>query len=122
MPDKKSTASKFLEQDAQENDPQDMRRQLGEPEVNQEYRINEMSDDEIREYLMTRNLEVRKMSNPHGVIAKEGNVRGKIRVGIHLSKHVRLALKSTSVATNRSESVITEEALCKWMESNNLRT
>lgn len=118
MPDPKTTGSTLLER-ANETGG---RRRLGEPEPPDERAIDLMSDDELKQRLRERGLEVRKARRPKGVVAREDNVRGKLRIGVHLPRELRLAIKRASGETNKPESTIAAEAFTMWMEANNLRT
>ena len=118
MPEAKSNATRLLE-----SADQDAGHQLGRQETPPDCGIDEMSEDELREHLRRRGFEVRRTPKSKGVVAKaDDDVQGKIRVGIHLTKNLRMALKQASDATNQSQSLIAEEALQAWMEANNLRT
>ena len=96
-------------------------RRLGEPKRATAEDLDHLSDDELKEKLRLRGLEVRKQRRPKSPVARPDNVAGKRRITVHLSEELRQAVKSASHAVNRSESAIAEEALAQWMDRNHLR-
>ena len=95
-------------------------RRLGQTELDKPSSMDDMSDEELKEHLRERGLEVRKARRPKGVVARQDNVRGKLRISVHLPNELRMAVKAASLATNKSESTIGEEAFRMWMNHNNL--
>ena len=115
MPDAKSNALSLIE-----NVENGARRRLGEKVPEKPDNLDDMSDEQLKEHLRDRGLEVRKTRRPKGAVARQDNVRGKLRLSVHLPIELRMAVKTASIATNKSESTIGEEAFRMWMESNNL--
>ncbi len=117
MPDeKRGRNAVMLEESAQGTG-----RKLGEAAAPKAGTLEGLSDDEIREQLRARGLEVRRQRRPKSKIARPDNLAGKRRITVHLSEERRLALQSASSAVNRTESHITEEALADWMDKNDIR-
>lgn len=117
MPDRKTNASNLLAQDTQEP-----ARQLSSLKNANGSNRQEMSDEEMKEYLRSQGFEIHKPRKTRGVISNSSPVRGKARVGGYMSKDLRNALRLASLSTNRSESAIIEEAVRMWMDQNNMRT
>ena len=119
MPDakSKSSAASLLEH---ANDEAGQR--LEQKGMDKPISMDDMSDEQLKEHLRERGLEVRKARRPKGVVAREDNVRGKLRISVHLPSELRMAVKAASLATNKSESTIGDEAFRLWMNHNNLGT
>ena len=118
MPDEnKGRDAVMLEESAQGTG-----RKLGQSQTTPKATLDDLSDDEIKEQLKARGLEVRKQRRPKSKIARPDNVDGKRRITVHLSEEVRRALQAASTAVNRTESNIAEEALTEWMDRNNIRS
>ena len=118
MPDEnKGRDAVMLEESAQGTG-----RKLGQSQTTPKATLDDLSDDEIKEQLKARGLEVRKQRRPKSTIARPDNVDGKRRITVHLSEELRLALQAASTAVNRTESNIAEEALTEWMDRNKIRS
>lgn len=85
-------------------------RRLGDSPPPPKAALDDLTDDEIREQLMARGLEVRRKRRPKSRIARPDDVAGKRRITVHLNQEMRVALQSASAAVNRIESNVTDEA------------
>ena len=96
-------------------------RKLGEePKGETDGQLNDMDEDELREQLKQRGLEVRKVRRQKGVFARRDNVAGKLKITVHLPEQLRRDLKQSSLLTDKNESTIVEQALKLWMEHEGL--
>ena len=116
MPDPEKNFQEMID-----NAGQDIDKQLGQEETMPNAVFGELSDDELKQQLLQRGFELRKVRRPMLPFARPDNVQGKTRISVHLPTELRKAVKNASAELNQSESSIATEALEKWLSDKHLR-
>lgn len=83
--------------------------------------LDQLTDEELREMLKSRGLEVRKKRKTPGAMSRAQDVPGKNRLTVHMPEELVKSIKRAALEINCSESSIVSEACQRWMDASNLR-
>ena len=116
MPDSEKKLQEMID-----NADQDTDKKLGHEETEPHAVFDELSDEELKERLALRGLELRRARRPMQPFARPDNVKGKTKISVHLPTDLRKAVKNASAELNQTESAIATQALEQWLSDKHLR-